>query len=217
MRVVRDSAMSGEKSGSTLPNQRHMNLRLQGEHVGFPGILDADRPPGGLRRAEVNPRIGGSIATVLVEDQVFGFEVDGILELLGSALVRSSRARWIGFQIDLHFPVTRDVARFLVVGEVIPINLVEAGGIAAVENDADVVQFGAPVQLELLELAGLDGEQGALAVRLGELKTIRGLLDVNPNLVGNFSQHVAQAHAGIEIRPRHHRDKQYRDHSQPAS
>jgi hypothetical protein len=113
--------------------------------------------------------------------------------------------------------VSRDIARLLVVAEVISVNLVETGGIAAVKNNADVVQFGAPVQLELLELARLDGELSALPVGLGELKAVRGLFDIDPNLVWKFLQHIALAHAGIEIHSRHHHGKQHRDHSQPAS
>ena len=74
-----------------------------------------------------------------------------------------------------------------------------------------------PSSLELLELAGLDGEQRPLAVGLGELETVRGLLDVDPNLVGKFLQHIAQAQAGVEIGPGYDRDKQHRNHSQPAS
>ncbi len=164
MRLVRDSAMTGEKAFGLLPAHRHVNLRHQREDICLSGILHAHSPPAGLRRTKINPRIGGGIAGVLVEDQVSGLEVDGILEFLGSVLVRSGPTRWIGLQIDLHLAVPRDVARFFVVGEVVPVNLVEAGGIAAVENDADVVQLGAPIQLELLELARLNGKQRSLAV-----------------------------------------------------
>src|ERR1700685_1148731 len=165
-----------------------MNLRGQCEQVGLAGILHTHGPSRRLGRAEINPGIGGSVSAVLVEDQGFGLEVDGILEFLGSSLIGAGLTRRIGLQIDLDFTVSRDVARFLVVGEVVAINLVEAGGIAAVENNADVVQFGATVDLELLEAASLDGEQSSLAVGLGELKARRGLLDVDANLVGKLLQ-----------------------------
>src|SRR5437588_8980571 len=118
--------------------------------------------------------------------------MDGILEFPGSALVRASKAGWVGLEIDLHVAAGRDVAGWLVVVEVVAINLIEAGGIFAVEDDTHVVQFGASVQFELLEVTGLDGEQGPLAVRLGELKAGRGLLDVDANLVGDFFQNIAQ-------------------------
>jgi hypothetical protein len=49
------------------------------------------------------------------------------------------------------------------------------------------------------------------------LKTIRGLLDVDPDLVGDFLQHVAQAQARIEIRPRDHRDEEDGNRGQPAA
>ena len=146
MRVVGDSGVSGEKAFGILPAHGHVNLRQQRERVRLPGILHADGPPTGLRRTKSTRALVDSIAALLVEDQVSGFEVDWILKFPGSALVRSGAARWIGLQIDLHLAVTGDVARFLVVGEVVAVNLIEAGGIAAVENDADVVQFGAAVQ-----------------------------------------------------------------------
>ena len=146
-----------------------------------------------------------------------GLEVDGILEFLGSSLVGPGQAGRIGLQIDLHLAVSGDVARFLVIGEVVAVDLVEAGGIAAVENDADVVQFGAAIQLELLETAGLDGEQSSLAVGLGELKSVGGLLDVDSDLVGNFLEDVAEALAGVEIRSCHDRGEQHGNHGQPAS
>src|SRR5258708_22627957 len=97
------------------------------------------------------------------------------------------------------------------------VNLVEAGGLLAVKNNADIVQFGTSVQLELLEVAGFDGKQGALAIGFGELKAIRGLLDVEANLVGDFLQHVAHAETGVEVCPRNHRDEQDGDGGQPAA
>ena len=72
--------------------------RHQREHVCLPGILHTDRPACGLRRAEINTRISGRIAAFLVENQVFGFEVDGILEFSGSALILS--LIHISFDID---------------------------------------------------------------------------------------------------------------------
>src|ERR1700674_85669 len=143
--------------------------------------------------------------------------MNGVLEFLGSALVGTGKAGSVGFEIDLHVTAGRDVARFLVVGKIVPVNLVEAGGVFAVKHDADVVQFGAAVQLELLEIAGLDGEQRAFAVGLGELKAGCGLLDVDADFVGKLFQHIAQAHARIEICPRHHRDKEHSDDGQPAA
>src|SRR5437762_2231289 len=82
-------------------------------------------------------------------------------------------------QVDLDFAHGGDVPRSLVVGEILSIDLVEAGGIASVENNVYIVQFGIAVELELLDAARLHGEKSALAVGLGNLKTARGLLDVD--------------------------------------
>ena len=54
---------------------------------------------------------------------------------------------------------------FVIVGEIVAVDLVEARGVAAVENNADVVQFGAAVELEFFYVFGLDGENGSFAVR----------------------------------------------------
>src|SRR5258708_687428 len=143
--------------------------------------------------------------------------MDRILQFFGSALVRAGKACRVGFEIDLHVATGLNVSRLFVVNKVIAVNLVEAGGIFAVKNNTHVVQFGATVQFELLEVAGFDGKQGALAIGFGELKAIRGLLDVEANLVGDFLQHVAHAETGVEVCPRNHRNEQHGDHGQPAA
>jgi hypothetical protein len=79
------------------------------------------------------------------------------------------------------------------------------------------VQLGAAVDFELLEFAGLDGEQRSLAVGFGELKSVGGLLYVDANPVGKFLQHIAEAQAGVEIRPSYYGDKQQGDYGQPAA
>src|SRR6202035_1161970 len=136
---------------------------------------------------------------------------------LRSSLVRTLQSSGIRLKIDLHFPAGSNVARFLVVGKCIAINLVEAGGIASIENNGDVMQFGAAIQLELLKVGSLDGKQRTLAIRLGKLKARRSLLDVKSQLIRNFLQHIALPRASIEIHSRHHRTEEYRDHNQPAA
>jgi hypothetical protein len=126
-----------------------MNLRHQRKRVALAGVLHAHGPSADLGRAEIHAGIGGGVSAVLVEDEISGLQVDGILEFLGCALVGPSQAGRVGLKVDLHVATRGHVARFLVVGKVVPVNLVEAGGIAAVENNADVMQFGAAIQLEL--------------------------------------------------------------------
>ncbi len=93
VRVVRDSAMSGDERACLRPAQRHMNLRNQRERVALAGILHADGPAGGLGCAEVNSRTGESVSALLIEDEVCGLEVDGILEFSGSSLIGSGSTR----------------------------------------------------------------------------------------------------------------------------
>src|SRR5258708_25781452 len=135
-----------------------MNIRVKRERVSFPFILQAHGPSTCLRGAEINSRLGGGVPTFLIKNQIPGLEMDGILQLLGSALVWSRQTCGVGLEIDLHITAGRNIARFLVVAEIVSINLIKAGGVATVENNTDVVQLGAPIQLELLDVAGLDGE-----------------------------------------------------------
>src|SRR5208282_2553583 len=124
-------------------------------------IPHAHSPAGGLRSAKVNAGVGESVPTVAVEDQVAGLEMDGILEFLRGGLVRCSHAARIRFQINLHFASRDNVARFRIESEVITINLIKPRGVTAIENDADVMQFGTAVELEFLNVLGLDGKNGA--------------------------------------------------------
>ena len=107
-----------------------------------------------------------AFAAVFVEDQVAGLQMDGILEFFWSGLIGTGEARWVRYQIDLHIAFGSDVAGFLVIGKIVAVDLVEARGIPAVEHDADVVQLGVAVELELLDVACLDGEERAFAVGL---------------------------------------------------
>ena len=79
------------------------------------------------------------------------------------------------------------------------------------------MQLGAAIQLELLKIAGLDGEQRSLAIGFGKLKARRGLLDFEPKLVRNFLQHIPLPRASVEIHASHHRSEEYGDDGKPAS
>ena len=79
------------------------------------------------------------------------------------------------------------------------------------------MQFGASVQLELLEIRGLYGEQGTPTIGLGELKALRRLLDVVANLVGNFLQPIAHSHARVEIHPHYYHREEHGSRQQPAA
>jgi hypothetical protein len=59
------------------------------------------------------------------------------------------------------------------------------------------VQLCIAIQAELLEIGGLDGEEGALAVGFGKLKAAGGLLDVVPDLSGNLFPNIRRATTGM--------------------
>ncbi len=85
--------------------------------------------------------------------------MDRIFQIPGRRLIRIDQALRIRFQVDLDFTLRGYVARLLIVFKVVPINLIEAAGIASVEGDRYVVQFGTAAGLELDSLARLDPEQ----------------------------------------------------------
>ena len=161
-------------------------------------ILHTHGPAGGLRGAEINARTGGSVSAVAVEDQVAGLEMDGILEFLRSRLVGRGHAGGVGFQIDLHFTSRGNVAGFRIEGEVVAIDLIEAGGVAAVKDDADIVQFGTAVELEFFNVSGADGKDRASGFGLGKLKAAGGLLDVVGDLSGESFEDAMLLQTGIE-------------------
>ena len=161
MGIASEYAMGSDELRAIRPVQCHMNLGRQRKRASLCYVTHAYGPARGLRCAEIDARLGGSVSAFLVEDQIAGFEVDGILEFLWSRLVGRGYPAGVGLQVDLHFSSGRDVARLRIVGEVVAINLVEAGGIAAVEDDVDVVQLGMAVELELLDALGANGEGGA--------------------------------------------------------
>ena len=76
--IARDVSVGREKIRCVLPAQRHMNLRIQGEHVAFSRVLQSHCPSSGLRSAEIHTRVGGGVSTLLIEDQIPRLKVDGV-------------------------------------------------------------------------------------------------------------------------------------------
>ena len=153
--------MGSEDARGILPGQSHVNLRSEREGFAFCRVLYAHRPAGSLWGLEVHPRVGGGIPAIAVENQIAGGEMDGILEFLRRGLVRRADARRIGLQIDLHSTLRRNISGFRIEGEVLAIDLIEARRVAAVKNDGDIVQFGAAVKLELLNVFGTNRKDRA--------------------------------------------------------
>src|SRR5437879_5150182 len=116
-----------------------MNLRCEGECVALAGVLDSDSPAAGLRCPEFHASIRPGIPGVFVEYEIARLEMDRVLEVFGSGLVRALQSRRVRNQVDLHFPLSRDVSSLLVVGKIVAVDLIEARGVATVKNNRDVV------------------------------------------------------------------------------
>jgi len=128
---------------------------------------------------KLDPGSGHSVSAVFVEDQIASLEVDWVLEFFWGGLIGTRETRRIGDQINLHVALGGDVTGFLVETKIVAVDLVETRGIAAIEHNADVVQLGVSVELELFDVAGLNGEDCALAIGFGKLEAAGGLLDVD--------------------------------------
>ena len=73
-------------------SQRQVDLRLECQHLGLARIINAHGPATGLGGHNFHSRMGESIASIFVEDQIAGLQVDGIFDFLRSSLVRAGQA-----------------------------------------------------------------------------------------------------------------------------
>src|SRR6202011_919874 len=215
--LARDCRMRRLDHRRASSRQRKMDLGGEGEGVAMACVLNTHGPAAGLNSAELDSGIGERVATILVENQVGGLEVDGILEFFRSRLIRAGGPRRVSFKVDLHLAFGRDVARFRIVQEIIAGDLVETGSIATVENNVDLVQFSAPVHFEFFHRPGSDGKERTPALGLGKLEATGGLLDTVPHLSRHFVEHVTLARPGKKIHSGDHRTEQYGAPYEPAA
>src|SRR5271166_6831529 len=166
-RLAGNACLLGNKVGISRSAHGHMNLRRQRKCVALGRIVHANGPAAGLRGAEVDSGSGRGVTGFAIEDQIAGFEVDGILQLLWSRLIGRGPAPGVGFEINLHVAPRGDVSGIWIVGEIVAVNLIEARGIAAVENNADIVQFGVAIELELFNIFSVYGKNRATALGFG--------------------------------------------------
>ncbi len=134
-------------------------------------------------------------------------EVDGIFQFFGRRLVGMKQAFRVGFEIHLDLTFADDVAGLRIVLKIGAVDLVEAGGIASVQRDRDIMQLGTPTLLELHCFAGLNFEQGVALFGAGDGETLRALLHLQTDFPGNFLQRILRLVAGVEIHCRHYQQK----------
>jgi hypothetical protein len=216
-RIVGDDAMLRLDDRCIRATEHHVNLRRQGQRVALARVLHAHGPTRGLRRSKFDPGSGHGVSAVLVKNQIVGLQVDRILHFFRCGLIRTGEARRVGHKIDLHVAFGGDVARLLVEGKIVAIDLIEARGVAAIEQDADVVQLGVAVKLEFFDVAGLDGKERALAVGFGKLKAAGRLLDVQSDFARDLFQHVGRPRTRVEIHSGHDQREQHGGRGQQAA
>ena len=126
-----------------------------------------------------------------------------IFQLLRRRLVRVLGAFGIGLQVDMHFAGGANDLLLLIVFKAGAIDLVEAAGVAPVNDDVDVFQLRLAAGAKLYHLRGMNAEQGASAFGFGEGKALRCLLNVDaqlrrqrsarPALLAQFAAHQEDA------------------------
>ena len=94
----------------------------------------------------------------MVECQAAGLEVNGIFAFRRRRLVGVQHAFRIRLQINQDLTLGDYVPGLLVIFEIAAANLIEAAGIASVESDLHIMQFGMSSFLKLHRFAGLDGK-----------------------------------------------------------
>ena len=187
--------------------EQDIHLRLQREHSGIGHIAETDRRPASLRKIELNLFPGERVSGFLVKQQIRGGEMDRILQLFGSRLVRMNQAFRVGFKIHLDLALAHHVAGLRVVLKIRAIDLVEAAGIATIQGNGDVMQLGAPALPVLHCLAGLNLEYGVPLLGAGNGETFGALLDFNPDFCRHFLKRVLHPVAGVEIHRHHHQQQ----------
>ena len=140
--------------------ERDINLRLQGEEGRIRFVAKTDGRAVGLGKAELDLVPGNCVACLLVKEQVGGGQVDWIFQFPGRRLVGMNDAFRVGLQVHLNLAFANDIAGLGIIFKIRAVDLVEAAGIATIQRDGDVMQFGVPALLVLHRLAGLDLEYG---------------------------------------------------------
>ncbi len=187
--------------------ERNINLRLQGEHSGVSRVAEADGRAIGLGKAELNFVLGERVPRLLVKEQVGGGEVNWIFQLPGRCLVGMNDAFRVGFQIHLDLAFADDVAGLGIVFKIRAVDLIEAAGIAPVQRDGDVMQFGVSALLVLHRLAGFNLEYGVSLFGAGNSEPLGALLDLNSDFRRHLLERVLHPVPGVEIHRRHHQQE----------
>jgi len=217
LRIAFDYRARGVERGRIAAAQIDVNLGWQGESVGVSIVARAHGPTGCLRSSKLYLGIGPRRPAIAVKGKIARLEVNRVLQFFRRGLVGAGLSGRIGFQIDLNLALRHNVAGLLVVGEIIPVDLIETRRIFAVNDDADLAQFRPAVELELNDIAGLNCKQRPPALGLGELEAAGGLLDVEANLSRNLLQDISLPQARRQVHAADYGREQQSDRGQPSS
>jgi hypothetical protein len=97
------------------------------------------------------------------------------------------------------------------------VDLVEAPFAASVDDDIHIVQLGASALLERDGLAGLNGEERAVAFGLGDGEALSALLDLDAKLVGNVAHGFSHTIAPVDVKAGDHHHHENGGDREPAS
>ena len=187
--------------------ERDIDLRLQSEDGGVGHVAEADGGPVGLGKAELNFFPGDRVPRLLVKEQVRGGEVDRVFQLLRRCLVGMNDAFRIGFQVHLDLALADYVAGLRIVFKIRAVDLVEAAGIAPVQRDGDVMQFGVSA---CLYCTALLASILNMVCPCSERETVKPLalcwISI-PIFAGTSLSAFSTLLTGVEIHRRHHQQE----------
>src|SRR5215813_10113465 len=120
--------------------------------------------------------------------------MNGILQLLRRRLIWANRSLRIGLKVDVNLALGYDIARLWVIFKVAAVDLVEAVGFAAVDDDVYVLEFSLAGFSLVSDFAGcMDGEDCSSAQRVGVSEPLGVLLDLDGQLLRQLAHCLANS------------------------
>src|SRR5215813_8417746 len=117
-----------------------------------------------------------------------------VLQLLRRRLIGANRPLCVGLKVDVNLALGYDIARLRVIFKVAAVDLVEAVGFTAVDDDVYVLELGLAGFSLVSDFAGcMDGEDCSSAQRVGVGESLGVLLDLDGQLLRQLAHCLANS------------------------
>src|SRR5215469_3834239 len=141
-RILSQLRLFGQDCRRCWAVQKNSHTRLQGKPTILRRVLCTHRRTIRLGKAELKRLGSPSVTGLLVEDKIRRLEMNRILELFRGRLIWIIDPLGIRLKINGSVPLASNVAGLLVVIESFSVDLIEARGIAPIDGNRHIVQFG---------------------------------------------------------------------------